>query len=323
MFETRVCQKYFGHSRYSSFLRQLSNHSVKHITQGNDRNAYYHEFMLRGLPHLCKYMPKPKDARRLIPDPANEPDFYAISQKYPLPGCDNQAVVRGAEALSATAQVALPQAGNVRRASEVSGGFEGHMPPVKRSRSNNSETTVRSTQPLTAASSLETAAQQLLATLVCSSNTAAQQQQQTAAPVNVAALLAATSKIHHLAPVQTYTPAPSAAGQNMPLSPAPAPQMSDAWSTLRNPQMQTALDRNAAVLSALRATMANQMSMSAPQQQQPQQQSVQQTQPLQTQAPPTSNVDPAAALAAALLQQAAANGQNPLGSLAALLGGRI
>lgn len=41
--------------------------------------------MLRGLPHLCKYMPKPKDARRLIPDPENEPDFYRISKMYPLP----------------------------------------------------------------------------------------------------------------------------------------------------------------------------------------------------------------------------------------------
>jgi hypothetical protein len=43
------------------------------------------QFMLRGLPHLSKYMPKPKDARRQIPDPDNEPDFYEISSKYPLP----------------------------------------------------------------------------------------------------------------------------------------------------------------------------------------------------------------------------------------------
>jgi len=41
--------------------------------------------MLRGLPHLTKYMPEPKDARRLIPDPENELNFYAISKKYPLP----------------------------------------------------------------------------------------------------------------------------------------------------------------------------------------------------------------------------------------------
>lgn len=85
LFEQKVSPKYFGHSRYSSFLRQLNNYGFKHITQGKDRNCYYHEFMLRGLPHLCKYMPKPKDARRLIPDPENEPDFYRISKMYPLP----------------------------------------------------------------------------------------------------------------------------------------------------------------------------------------------------------------------------------------------
>jgi hypothetical protein len=43
------------------------------------------QFILRGLPHLVKYMPEPKDSRLLIPDPTNEPDFYAISSEYPLP----------------------------------------------------------------------------------------------------------------------------------------------------------------------------------------------------------------------------------------------
>jgi hypothetical protein len=42
--------------------------------------------MLRGMPHLIKYMPESRDARRLIPDPENEPDFYAISKNYLLPG---------------------------------------------------------------------------------------------------------------------------------------------------------------------------------------------------------------------------------------------
>ena len=54
---------------------------------------------LRGLPHLCKYMPEPKDARRQIPDPANEPNFDAISQMYPLPPSN------GAPALSAAVRV--------------------------------------------------------------------------------------------------------------------------------------------------------------------------------------------------------------------------
>lgn len=41
--------------------------------------------MLRGLPHLTKYMPEARDARRKLPDPENEPNFDAISQRFPLP----------------------------------------------------------------------------------------------------------------------------------------------------------------------------------------------------------------------------------------------
>jgi HSF-type DNA-binding len=43
MFEKHVCVTYFGHKRYSSFLRQVNNHGFKHLTAGNDRNCYYHE----------------------------------------------------------------------------------------------------------------------------------------------------------------------------------------------------------------------------------------------------------------------------------------
>ena len=48
--------------------------------------GYYHEFMLKDRPHLCQYMPPCKDARRLVADPANEPNFYHISRQYPLDG---------------------------------------------------------------------------------------------------------------------------------------------------------------------------------------------------------------------------------------------
>lgn len=40
--------------------------------------------MLKGRPHLCQYMPRRKDARRQVADPTNEPNFYAISSRYPL-----------------------------------------------------------------------------------------------------------------------------------------------------------------------------------------------------------------------------------------------
>ena len=42
--------------------------------------------MLRSLPHLAIYMPRSRNARRLIPDPDNEPDLYAISEQFPVPG---------------------------------------------------------------------------------------------------------------------------------------------------------------------------------------------------------------------------------------------
>ena len=40
-FERTLCPRYFDHGRYSSFLRQLNNHGLKHITKGADRNGEY------------------------------------------------------------------------------------------------------------------------------------------------------------------------------------------------------------------------------------------------------------------------------------------
>jgi hypothetical protein len=49
--------------------------------------------MLRGLPHLAKYMPEARDARRLLQDQENEPDFDRISKAFPLP--DTRAAMLG------------------------------------------------------------------------------------------------------------------------------------------------------------------------------------------------------------------------------------
>lgn len=62
-------------------------------------------------------MPDARDARRLIPDPENEPDFYEISKVYPVPGGKEEdvdddkkpaAMVNKPEAIVASKQVPLP-----------------------------------------------------------------------------------------------------------------------------------------------------------------------------------------------------------------------
>lgn len=51
-FEKEVCQEYFGHKRYSSFLYQLGVHGYKQISAGVDRGAYYSP--VRSISSCCK-----------------------------------------------------------------------------------------------------------------------------------------------------------------------------------------------------------------------------------------------------------------------------
>ena len=84
-FEIRVLPKYFEHSKFSSFVRQANGWGFRRLSQGHDRNAYYHEYFLRGMPWLCKKMRRPKVAEKKPVDPELEPDFYAISAQFPVP----------------------------------------------------------------------------------------------------------------------------------------------------------------------------------------------------------------------------------------------
>ena len=59
--------------------------SSMYSTQGRDRNSYYHELFLRGLPHLCKKMKRPGVAEKQAADPDHEPDLYKISEAHPVP----------------------------------------------------------------------------------------------------------------------------------------------------------------------------------------------------------------------------------------------
>jgi len=66
-------------------VRQANGWGFRRITQGPDRNSYYHERFLRGLPHLCKTMKRPGVAEKKVVDPDLEPDFSKISEMYPVP----------------------------------------------------------------------------------------------------------------------------------------------------------------------------------------------------------------------------------------------
>mmetsp|Transcript_3222 Transcript_3222/g.6681 ORF Transcript_3222/g.6681 Transcript_3222/m.6681 type:complete len:373 (+) Transcript_3222:130-1248(+) len=88
-FESDVLPQCFRHSRFPSFLRQVNNWGFKRITQGRDKNAYYHECFLRGIPHLTGKMKRIDRSSRKIgrkrSDPENEPNFYKLSLEHPLP----------------------------------------------------------------------------------------------------------------------------------------------------------------------------------------------------------------------------------------------
>eukprot|EP00542_Grammatophora_oceanica_P022825 CAMPEP_0194028814 /NCGR_PEP_ID=MMETSP0009_2-20130614/2702_1 /TAXON_ID=210454 /ORGANISM="Grammatophora oceanica, Strain CCMP 410" /LENGTH=490 /DNA_ID=CAMNT_0038668315 /DNA_START=186 /DNA_END=1658 /DNA_ORIENTATION=- len=84
-FECKVIPTYFEHAKFSSFIRQANGWGFRRITQGCDRNSYYHPQFLRGLPHLCKTMKRPGVSEKGAVDPDHEPDFYKISEQYPVP----------------------------------------------------------------------------------------------------------------------------------------------------------------------------------------------------------------------------------------------
>jgi len=88
-FEEKVIPAYFRHCRYSSFMRQVNGWGFKRIYQGADLNSYYHELFHKDLPYLCLRMRRPqsKHSKQIAQDAAKTraPDFYALSEKNPLP----------------------------------------------------------------------------------------------------------------------------------------------------------------------------------------------------------------------------------------------
>lgn len=83
--ERKIIPKYFRHSKYSSFLRQVNGWGFCRVSDGPDLDSYYHEQFLRGLPQICLKMTRV--GKRLVRPSTGckSPNFYKISEKFPLP----------------------------------------------------------------------------------------------------------------------------------------------------------------------------------------------------------------------------------------------
>ena len=261
-------------------------------------------------------MPKPKDARRLIPDPDNEPDFYAISKAFPLPDSTN----------------ASPK--EERQRSENGFSKSGTSRPASDSVQSNSLPPVSKRQRLVDPNSKIAGHSARLGNVApadSSTNDGRISMPTSMTPTLAASLLAATasgSSTVNASPTPvatTGTAASNALGLN--------------WAALRSPQLQVAADRNTALLQALRAGLATQ---AAPHPQPPPQPSSNDlaaslvaalgriSAAPQAQSTPQTQANSAATLAAALIRQvmndSEGNMNDPnsaLASLTALVRGQL
>lgn len=83
-FVADVMPKFFRQTRYSSFQRQLSLYGFLRLSRKDspDYKGYYHEFFLRGMPHLCRHIQRMRVKGygiRSVSSPETEPDFYAMN----------------------------------------------------------------------------------------------------------------------------------------------------------------------------------------------------------------------------------------------------
>eukprot|EP00571_Detonula_confervacea_P010867 CAMPEP_0172302126 /NCGR_PEP_ID=MMETSP1058-20130122/3875_1 /TAXON_ID=83371 /ORGANISM="Detonula confervacea, Strain CCMP 353" /LENGTH=381 /DNA_ID=CAMNT_0013012491 /DNA_START=84 /DNA_END=1229 /DNA_ORIENTATION=- len=83
-----VIPNYYVCKKYESFARQLNGWGFKRLHQsGPDFGCYYHECFLRDLPKLsCLIRRLPPNLGKSTPFAEGEPNFYLISEEYPLSG---------------------------------------------------------------------------------------------------------------------------------------------------------------------------------------------------------------------------------------------
>lgn len=71
--------KYFKLSKMASFQRQLNLYGFQRLTQGRDKNGYYHEYFLRGKPALARHIQRNKvkgTGVRARSNPSTEPQLW-------------------------------------------------------------------------------------------------------------------------------------------------------------------------------------------------------------------------------------------------------
>ena len=87
-FVDEVMPRFFKLTQFKSFIRQLSLWGFKRITKGPDSGSYYNQLFLRGKPKLAILMKCEKvkgTGVKLAPNPDDEPNFYLLEKKRPLP----------------------------------------------------------------------------------------------------------------------------------------------------------------------------------------------------------------------------------------------
>jgi len=85
-FVSAIMPLYFETTNYNSFLRLANAWGFRRITSGPDKNSYFHELFLRGIPHLHRRMRRFTSHMKKLPMlTENEPKFSVISNLRPLP----------------------------------------------------------------------------------------------------------------------------------------------------------------------------------------------------------------------------------------------
>jgi hypothetical protein len=102
-FVETVMPRYFRHTKFSSFRRQLNLYNFLRITQGRDKGAYYHELFLRGKSFLAGGIVRQKVKGTMVKSaasPETEPDLYSMSYVVASPCCPTTSISSPSEDIS-------------------------------------------------------------------------------------------------------------------------------------------------------------------------------------------------------------------------------